>query len=790
MTYFTFGKLNSAKNYPNRINTWLKIWKDNLGVFDYIVIFRFFLIFFVPLWILGGGTLVFFYYVEVQSKKISLEQSQKNLITLHKKIISEDFQLLISNLSFLSEQNELLQFLDGDISQKQKIALEYKTFSNKQRYYDQIRFIDERGFEVVRVNNEDGNSAYIVPFSELQYKGDRYYFRQTFQLTKGESFVSNFDLNFENGKLSYPVKPVIRFGTSVFDRKNRKRGIVIFNYKGETLLHKLLRESKNRPGSLIVLNKDSYWILAPDEEDEWGFMYNDQRRNNKFSLFNPGAWKRINQALFGQFTDSTGMFTFITIFPDLEVKKSMAGIKNDEESMVFSSQGSANYWKIISHIPPDILLTETHPLLVFLLQLFGVLSALLFGISLLPTFVSIRRYQAEYSLKIINDELEKRVHERTYELRTTNQKLREEIIERQIAETEVRKTMKKLADMKFALDEAAIVGITDPNGYLICVNDQFCEITQSTRDELLGTRKSVINSENLTKKEKLQILRTISSGGVWKGVFKNRTKNGAFYWVDTTIVPLMDEGKKPYQYVVIHSDITYIKQAEAMLYQDMLENYSSGLAHEIGNPLGAIRMKVQTIQEELDEGELLWQELEDILSEIVRLSNIVKKFNALGRPSPPNFSSHDPRDLLLGLMPLIQSEVNQKRIRLKTEFGMQIGDIRVDSQQIQQVLLNLVVNAFQAMPNGGDLYLGVQKIREGDNFKVQFIVQDSGVGIQHNLLERIFDPFFTTKSKGSGFGLSLAVSAVKQNGGDIRVESRLGKGTEFYLTFPISRIID
>ena len=216
----------------------------------------------------------------------------------------------------------------------------------------------------------------------------------------------------------------------------------------------------------------------------------------------------------------------------------------------------------------------------------------------------------------------------------------------------------------------------------------------------------------------------------------------------------------------------------------MLENFASGLAHEIGNPLGVIRTTIQSIQEDFDEAHSLWQTMDRVIHEIDKLNKIVKDFNALGRPSPPNFSEHNLRDVLTGLMPLIYTEAKQKQIEVVTDFEEEEGRVWVDSQQIQQVLLNLILNAFQALPDGGKLVFRIQPVSQDNQGYVAIAVQDNGPGIAAENLDRIFEPFFTTKSKGSGLGLSLAKAIVHENGGRITIESQWGTGSTFTLLFP------
>src|SRR5918993_4918218 len=161
-------------------------------------------------------------------------------------------------------------------------------------------------------------------------------------------------------------------------------------------------------------------------------------------------------------------------------------------------------------------------------------------------------------------------------------------------------TLRLLEEIRYALDQAAIVALTDQRGIITYVNDKFCEISGYSRDELLGQDHRIINSGFHPKEFIRDLWRTIARGQVWRGELRNRAKNGSIYWVDTTIVPLLNPEGKPRQYLAIRSDITQRKAMEQQLADQaalaQLGEFAAVVAHEVRNPLAGVKGSLQVIQ--------------------------------------------------------------------------------------------------------------------------------------------------------------------------------------------------
>jgi PAS domain S-box-containing protein len=346
------------------------------------------------------------------------------------------------------------------------------------------------------------------------------------------------------------------------------------------------------------------------------------------------------------------------------------------------------------------------------------------------------------------------------------------------------RSVKDLADTTFALDQAAIVAVTDVKGRIKSVNDKFCEISGYTRGELIGQDHRLINSAYHPKEFIRGLWQTIANGRIWRGEIRNRAKDGSFYWVDTTIVPFLDERGRPYQYMAIRYDITDRKRSEELLREQAalarLGEMAAVVAHEVKNPLAGIRGALQVIGGRLPEQSRDRAIMGDIVTRLDSLNEIVQDLLVFSRPREPRLAPMSVTELLEGTAALLKKDPAYAGIDVAIT-----GDqptISADPEQLKTVFLNLLLNAAQATGSGGHVRVSVAQA----NGACRVSITDEGGGIPAEIRPKIFEPFFTTKHRGTGLGLPTAKRVVEAHRGSIEFESPPSGGTVVTVTLPVS----
>ena len=341
----------------------------------------------------------------------------------------------------------------------------------------------------------------------------------------------------------------------------------------------------------------------------------------------------------------------------------------------------------------------------------------------------------------------------------------------------------QLADFKRALDAAAIVAITDVQGRITYANDKFVEISGYAREELLGQDHRIINSGHHPPEFIRTLWRTIAQGQVWHGQLCNRAKDGHLYWVDTTIVPFVNEAGKPYQYIAIRSDITARKQAEEAITQQAslarVGQMAAVLAHEIRNPLAGIRGAMEILIGRLTVDHPDRPVMQEIITRTGSLDELIGDLLLFARPRPPRFAQVEVRPLIADVFGALQQDPLWQQVTFEAR-GPDLR-LRADYELTRATLFNLVLNAAQAVQGRGHIVVSTSA---GENGTVTLKVRDDGPGIPADIREQIFEPFFTTKARGGGLGLPIAQRTAELHGGTLTVACPPDGGTVFALTLP------
>jgi len=340
-----------------------------------------------------------------------------------------------------------------------------------------------------------------------------------------------------------------------------------------------------------------------------------------------------------------------------------------------------------------------------------------------------------------------------------------------------------LDEIRYALDQAAIVATTDHRGVITSVNDKFCEISKYSRAELLGQDHRIINSGYHSKEFIRELWRTIAQGRVWRGEIRNRAKDGSFYWVDTTIVPFLDNRGKPRQYLAIRSDITQRKHAEAQLREQAalthLGQLAAVVAHEVRNPLAGLRASLQVLVRRIGDA----RDRDVVAAMIQRIDSLNDKVEDLllyARPKAPRLQPVDVSTVLHEVVVSADAAVGRTNDPLVTcPAGLRV---RADPDMLRAALLNLTMNAYQAAP-GVDV--DIQVATNGALCSIR--VCDRGPGIPPDVRERVFEPFFTTRAGGTGLGLAIVKRLLELQDGSIALSDGPDGGTVAEVKLPIQR---
>jgi two-component system, cell cycle sensor histidine kinase and response regulator CckA len=370
--------------------------------------------------------------------------------------------------------------------------------------------------------------------------------------------------------------------------------------------------------------------------------------------------------------------------------------------------------------------------------------------------------------------------------------------------TERREAEKQLRKLSLAIEQSpASIVITDTQGNIEYINPKYTQVTGYTMDEVLGKKPSILKSGETSQEEYRRLWQTIMAGNDWRGEFHNKKKNGELFWEIASISPVKDQNGVITNFLAVKEDITDRKRSEeALRHAQKLESIGTlagGIAHDFNNLLNAIMGQSSLALGRLPKESPAGDNIAKALKAAERAADLTRQLLAYSGKGKFLTDDFDLNRLVEENAQLLEVSI-PKSAHLRYDLDRSALCMRGDIGQVQQVVMNLIINAGEALgTHSGFITVRTRHIEINTNGKeyckytnislppgpyISFQVSDTGHGIKPDLLARIFDPFFTTKFTGRGLGLAAVLGIIRGHHGGVRIQSESGKGTEFEVIFP------
>ncbi len=695
--------------------------------------------------------------------------------------IGRFFDQVSAELLYLANSRSLLDFIEaqqaGDWllrAATARLERDYAALATLYPYVDQIRVISADGLELIRIDRK-AEGVSVQPPQQLQFKDDRYYFRDAMTLKPGQIYASPIDLNMEFGKVEYPERPVVRVATPVAGPQGRTVGMLIINLHADVLLKQVQQMADARQGTAYLLDNQGHYVSrSPGSESNAFTMERVEKLRETFSA------ATVRQ-LIGQAPANLDGDWIVAHAP----------IDFAPQALAEDSRGR---WRIALAFPERALF-----LAVFNLSfLYAVLAAALVvtaigGYALSRRLLRPLEDLARETDAVAAGDLTRRVSiSGTDEIAALGEKfnrmanrLQESArainLHQAHLEEEVSARTRELEQERGFL-EAIIAHTAD--GILAIGPTGVITLLNPAADLLLAGR---VPSSALGR-------RLLLYWPQWPDIVK-----------DAKISPLRCDIELPEQilslaitptsvgFIVVARDVSREREVQdqrreldRQLFQmeklTTLGELSMGVAHEIGNPLAGMKAVAQALQYEQNLPPGVIDALKRLEAEIDRLSGFLRSFHGLAAPQAISSEPCNLAQILDDVLFWTRKDAEKQNIHFELHRVDAVPPLQADANQLKQIFLNLLMNAVHAMPRGGTIHISAT-VQE---MVVKIDIQDNGEGMEPSVLKRIFEPFFTTRREGSGLGLSIVHKLVEQHGGSIEAGSVQGHGSCFSLTWPLT----
>lgn len=651
---------------------------------------------------------------------------------------------VVADVSYLTEQEALRTYLAvGDAEALRRLGAEYVAFTRHRQFFDQLRFIDAHGQEIVRVNRSGDNTA-LVPADQLQNKADRYYTVETLKLDRGQIYISDLDLNVEQGAIEQPPKPILRVAGPVFDDTGAKRGLVVINYLAQRILDRIddLRDSV---ADIWLVNADGYWLLGP-QDSAFAFMYPD-RKDRTLAAAHPDLWRRMQDAPSGTVATDFGRFTF-------ERADSLA------PGIVGATAGPR--WFVVVPTPSAFSEAQTRDLKFNFAVAAAGLLAVLGGGSYGLARHQVRRREAEQLIRLSE-----------VRLRAVTETASDAIISAD-RDGDIR-YFNPGAERTFGHGAQDVIG----QPLTMLMPERFRSAHDGGMQRYLRTRIGHVIGRTV---ELVGLRKDGSEFPIELGLASWEVDGEMFFTAIVRDITLRAEAEHQIQEL---NRRLRVDNAELEAVNKELEAFSYSVSHDLRAPLRAIDGFSQALVE--DAGPLLQPEhhahLNRVRQAAQRMGLLIDDLIKLARVSRADakFEDVDLSEIARTLAADLQDGAPDRLVEFEIAPDLHA---RSDPRLMQVALDNLLNNSwkFTAPRSPARIEVG-RTIKDG---KPAFFVRDNGVGFDMNYAGKMFGAFQrfhdAREFSGTGIGLATVQRIVHKHGGRVWADSQPGEGATFYFT--------
>lgn len=650
---------------------------------------------------------------------------------------------------------------------------------------DQIRVLDKNGMEIIRINS-DKNNLHVVSESDFQDKSDRYYFKDVITKPKNYVYLSDIDLNVENGEIESPHKTMLRFATSIVDGSGNQMGIMIVNHNMDSILSLIADISQ---GSMMIVDNNGQVIYSKDPSN----LFGNQLQTN-YNYF-----EKDDSIL--QILDTESMM-------------------HDKENQLYkfwkkipSPSDPDKFWILITTIPQSVIVTPIQDAIV---DSYYFVAAFVVGTLVITIIVSNRiskplenliegiklaqagNYDTQIAIKGSNEIND--IGESFNDLTATLQVLK------QMSERFSDDLDSQLNEIKFmsdSLNESTSLMKIDLDGNRIFVNDNLCKLSGYSREELLGQNEMILKSGTGHQEFIKDMQDTILDGRVWTGDTKNKRRDNTTYWTKKIIIPKKDADGNVVEFLIIQTDITSEKEHQISLDNTLhqesqkrfLENeYVKMTYHDLLDPISVIHGDCELLKLKLLDSNFTKEQKTSINTLLDDANKLHKQMDYILNIYKINSHEITFKKSTFTAYLLIQNIILDYTTKTKEQRVTIVNDIDPmfkiysDESYLTQVIDHLIQNAFDFVPNDGGVIRISAEIKDQNMI---FSIHDNGAGFSLDEQNKLFKKFYeidtshSRKHKPFEIRLITCKGIIEELGGKIWMESHSGFGSSFYFQLPI-----